>query len=660
MPDGNRIELPLQTRLAPISGVDAKARTFDVVWSLGARVQRYDWLRDENYLEELSMDPAHVRLDRLRGGAPLLDTHSRWSVRDIIGVVESASVDGKQGTGTVRMSDREDVQPIVRDVENKIIRNVSVGYKVHKVERSTDQATGMTVLRAIDWEPMELSLVPVGADAGAGVRDDKQKTFPCEIVNLADSAVNRKEPVMSEAEVRAAAEEAAKKAAAEEAARKALADAERAAVETERTRGVEIRKVAKMLRVPDAEAERLVTAGTSLEKARVELIEARAKEDAKTVVRGVHIETVTDEDKTRHEMMSAAVLHRVNPKEKLPDGAREYRNMSLLRLAEDCLERNGIRTRGLTRLDIATRALHLQTRDGPGMMAGGDFANVLADVANKRLRQAYIENPGSYQRWARRAPNAPDFKNLNVIQLSSMPDLLQTNEHGEFKYGTLSDGKETYSLITYGRIVSFTRQSLINDDLSAFDRVTTGFGASAARLENRTVYAILTANAALADGVALFHATHANTGTSGVISVTTLTEGRKKMRLQKGLQSEELNLMPAYLIVPAAIEHTAYQFTSTLYLPAKSSDINEFRTGGRTAIEPIVEAVLDASSSAVWYLAADNAQVDTVEYCFLDGSEGVFMESEMGFDVDGMKLKARLDFATKAIDYRGLLSNAGV
>jgi hypothetical protein len=51
----------------------------------------------------------------------------------------------------------------------------------------------------------------------------------------------------------------------------------------------------------------------------------------------------------------------------------------------------------------------------------------------------------SYQRWARRAPDAPDFKSMSVVNLAGAPDLLQVNEHGEFKYGAMTDGKETYS-----------------------------------------------------------------------------------------------------------------------------------------------------------------------------------------------------------------------
>jgi hypothetical protein len=231
----------------------------------------------------------------------------------------------------------------------------------------------------------------------------------------------------------------------------------------------------------------------------------------------------------------------------------------------------------------------------------------------------------------------------------------------------MTDGKEVYSMLTYGRIVSFTRQALINDDLRGFDRLVSAFGNSAARLENRTVYGILTTNAALSDTGNLFNATavttaggHANyTGTGTAISVTSLGVGRTMMRLQKGLQSEELNLTPSYLIVPATQESLAYQYTSASYVPATAATINEFRAGGRTALEPVVEAILDATSTTAWYLAASTGSVDTVEYCFLDGAEGPVIESEVGFEVDGISYKCREDFAAKAIDFRGLYKNAG-
>ena len=75
---------------------------------------------------------------------------------------------------------------------------------------------------------------------------------------------------------------------------------------------------------------------------------------------------------------------------------------------------------------------------------------------------------------------------------------------------------------------------------------------------------------------------------------------------------------------------------------------------------PIVEPRLDAVASVGdtnWYTAADPSSIDTIEYCYLEGQQGVYIETRQGFEVDGVEIKARLDFAAAAIDFRGLQKN---
>jgi hypothetical protein len=402
----------------------------------------------------------------------------------------------------------------------------------------------------------------------------------------------------------------------------------------------------------------LIDGGKSLDEACRAMVDEVAKRKATPPINPTRVEITQDERATLRSLAAAAIVHRVSPKSELPNGAGEYRYMSLVRLAEEVLTREGVKVRGMSASQISERSLH----------STSDFPNILVDAINKRLRQAYEENMPSYTRWARRAPNAPDFKTINVTLLSGAPDLKPVLEDGEFKYGSMNDGKETYSVATYGRIIGISRQALINDDLNAFDRIPRALGGAARRLENRTVYGVLTTNAALSDTGALFNGTavttaggHANlaTGTGSVLGTGSLTTGRAAMRVQKGKQQEELNLAPVTLLVPAALEQSAYQLTSSQFVPALATSVNEFRQGGRTALDPIVEAILDASSSTAWYLAADNSQIDTIEYCFLDGNEGLYLENQIGFDVDGMRVKARLDFAAAAIDHRGLYKSNG-
>ncbi len=672
---------------AASDGADAPLAIASLVFTAGAAVRRYDWYRDRAYLEQLVVEEGAIRMERLSRGAPLLNTHSAWDLEAQLGVVENPSISGGEGLCDVTFSRRPSVAGYVQDVADGIIRNVSVGYVRHRVEMvAPAEENGVWVYRVVDWEPYEVSLVPIPADMDCQVRSDRpaesaqaDRTFPCEFIEVRQipesptvgvSAEVNPERNLSMPQANAAGGNAAATASETQQRAETQAAVTTAAASTEASAQTDAAGAAATQRAADINdlcvrhnvahlAAGLIRGGQTVEQARAAILDEIAHRDAAAGGhRNVRVETVRDETQVRMAGIEQAILHRVAATTQLDDNGRQYRGMSLLEMGREFLEALGQNTRGMDRLTLATRML---TYRAPGYHTTSDFPSLFANVANKRLRNAYEENPGTYAIWARRAPNAPDFKNINVVQLSGAPELLQTNEHGEFKYGTMRDGAETYAVVTYGRIVALTRQAIINDDLRGFDRLVSAFGASARRLENRTVYAQLTANAALADGTALFHADHANLGTGGgsALSITSLTSGRTAVRKQKGLQSEELNIVPSYLIVPATLEQTAYQLTSSQYVPATKGEINEFRTGGRTALEPVVEPLLDSSSATAWYLAAQNSQIDTVEYAYLDGAEGPVIESELGFEVDGVSYKCRLDFAAKAVDFRGLYKANG-
>lgn len=357
-----------------------------------------------------------------------------------------------------------------------------------------------------------------------------------------------------------------------------------------------------------------------------------------------------------------ALLHRVRPKTagddkgfELSDKGRQYRGMTILRIAEVYLNQIGVRTTSLSKMKIAGYALGLEQR-APGMHTTSDFANLLADVANKTLRQAYNEAPQTWIPLARRT-TLPDFKPVKRLQIGEAPALLEVGEHGEFTFGTIGEGKEQFQLVTYGRRFAITRKALVNDDTDAFSRVPTLFGRSARNLESDTVWKQITDNAAMGDTVALFHATHANlAGAGAVISVTTISAGRAAMRIQKGVDGVTLlNISPRYIVTPAAIETTADQLVSTALLAQQTSNVNVF--AGR--LQVIAEPRLDANSATAWYLAASPDQIDIIEYAYLEGEEGPMVESRVGWEVDGLEIKCREDFAAKVIDYRGLYKNPG-
>jgi hypothetical protein len=421
----------------------------------------------------------------------------------------------------------------------------------------------------------------------------------------------------------------------------------------------------------------LVEGETTLDAARGKILDELAKAGGRNMAGqpfATHSEVAITRDAadTQGQQMAAALLLRYDPKFFKADAverqaAREYTGMSLLEMGRDFLEARGTRTRGLDKMRLAEMLLqsqhmgrHFELFAG-GAESTGDFPAILANVANKTLRQAYQAYPQTFKAFCRQV-TAPDFKPINRVQLSDAPALAQLNEKGEYHRANLTDSNISYQLVTFGEIVALTRKVIINDDTSAFTRVPALLGVAAARMESDKVWGIVTSNpSAIYTGdttsTALFILSgHNNYAASGAaLAVAGLETARANFRLQKGPQGTYLNLTPRYLIVPAALESTALQ----LLFPQQSLAVTAVTAGIPNWVPNltlIVEPRLDASSSTRWYLAADPSDIDTIEYCFLEGQEGVYFETRQGFDVDGIEMKARMDFAAAAIDYRGLAS----
>lgn len=645
-----KVDMPMQVRTGSVraDSIDVEARTVDLVWSTGSEVLRQDWWTGKRYKEYLSLDPAHVRMERLNGGAPVLDTHDTWSLASVIGVVQSATVDGNEGRATVRFARTPEVDPIWAKVEQGIVRNVSVGYRVHTYEK-IESDDGPDTWRATDWEPMELSFVPVGADAGAGVRSENTKTYPCTIRALPEPAHSEETPMSDAVPGNQPVERS------EEGNTPAVVVVE-TRTEKKVASATEITAAMRALkRSPDdilGMVERAEKDNLSIEAIREIIINEAAEKD--TVETRNHVQITRDEVDTTRSLAENAILYRHDPSNhKLEDGARQFMGRSLLEVGTDLLERRGVSTRGMDKMQRAGMILGMDVRSG-GMHTTSDFPYILANVANKSLRAGYDAAQRTFMPFCRRT-TLPDFKQASRVQLGEAPILREVTENGEFTYGTIGEGREVYQLATYGRIVAVTRQTLVNDDLSAFTRVPQLMGSAAANLESTTIYAILTGNPTMSDSNALFSTAHANfQGTGSAPSVSTIGDGMVAIGSQTGLDSDDttyLNLQGRYLIGGWQTHTLRAQYTSPNFQPTAQSGVNPY-----TNLIPITDARITDTS---WYISADPSQIDTIEYAYLDGQEGVYTETRVGFEVDGMEIKARHDFAAKAIDWRGLYRNDG-
>lgn len=665
-------------------------RSVEVTFSTGAAVKRNSFFgMGEDYYQELSMKPAAVDLKRFKLGAPVLNSHRSDDIASVIGVVESARVENGEGVARIKFSTRADVAPIIEDVKNGILRNISVGFVIHRNEESDEKRDGLTVFNATKWEPYELSLVPIPADAGAQIRS-AEETFSCEVIRSGDKPAEDK-PAEETPEVKEPGEEPAQVAAEttgqpqpseigsersdddingehgaavtretfletempekrENGAAENLDAVKTEAVKAERLRCSEIRAAVKQAKLGETLTEELIDNGVSANEARKLVLEKLAAKDKETATRSANIEV--GQDNTAEGVkkgITEAILARTNPSkhDHTTESARfKYKN--LLSLTEASLNARGVKTDSMSPMEIATRGLH----------STSDFPEILANVANKTLRDAYQESPVTWEPVVRRTTTS-DFKEITRAQLGDAPKLKERLETGEYEYGSISESAEKYSVKDYGRVVAVSRKLLINDDLNAFTRLPEMYGRQARNLESDLIWAIVTGNPLMADGNALFSSAHGNLAGSGsAIDVASLGEAREAMRLQTSLDGSKLNIRPRYMYVPAALETKADQVTVQT-TPDQASTVNPFAAGGRSALIAAAEPRLDDDSSTAWYLMADAGQVDLFEMAFLTGEEGPVVDSMIDFDTDGVKFKARHTVGVKAIDWRGMFKNPG-
>jgi hypothetical protein len=147
---------------------DASKNTFEVMFYSGDPVVRFDWWAGEEYDLKFEVSDKAVDLSRLKTGAPFLKNHFA-TIEDTIGVVEDAWLSGGKSYARVRLSEREDVQPLAQDIASGIIRNVSMGAATLEEVITRDKTSNRKLVTATKWMPMEISAVAIPADAKAQI-----------------------------------------------------------------------------------------------------------------------------------------------------------------------------------------------------------------------------------------------------------------------------------------------------------------------------------------------------------------------------------------------------------------------------------------------------------------------------------------------------------
>lgn len=348
------------------------------------------------------------------------------------------------------------------------------------------------------------------------------------------------------------------------------------------------------------------------------------------------------------------------------DRGHEMGRLSMVEIVRRALEADGVRCEP----DAVSIGRALQQR-GAAAMSNSVLVGVFTQTYGAVMLDAYEQTADTTAGWTIEREN-PNFLQNERHRMERAAALTR-----HAKGGTANDVKIGEAGPEYTRIFRYSGQftideiDLINDTFGALNDYTPQeMGEAARRLRPDIVYYILISNPTMRDGVALFHATHANlVAAGGALAKATLEALTNKIAVQQE-NGINLNLQAKYLILPTALQFTGRELVRSQTVVAR---------GGTDAIIPSANALVDQGFEVVtdprldngvtdpvtgttaagdvsdWYLACAGSR-HTIEVTYLRGSSrspqirsGVLDKGQFGlwFDV-------KQDIGGKALDWRGV------
>lgn len=322
--------------------VDVEGRRVRVALSSEAPVERSFGTEILDHSED-SIDLSFMA----SGRAPLLIDHDHTKV---VGVIEDVSLEGRRLRATARFGKNGLAKDIFDDVEDGIRTNISVGYRINKMDKDSKGH-----YRATSWTPLEVSFVGVPADTSVGLGRSEQS----------DLSTTEDKPIQQE--IRVMSDELNMDAVREEAARQASKD------------------TAEMYRLAEKHnkrglADEAVREGKSLTDFCIDL--------ARDLPGNMPLDTVEvglDKKEVRQYSLMRAIRAMANPSDRQAQRAAEFEfEVSAAAQAASGREASGL----MIPDDILGRwsKRDINTSDDSGMIAqdfrGGDFIDVLRNASS--------------------------------------------------------------------------------------------------------------------------------------------------------------------------------------------------------------------------------------------------------------------------------------
>ncbi|MGJ4851449.1 HK97 family phage prohead protease [Bacillota bacterium Meth-B3] len=607
-------------------------------------------------MEILDHQKGAVDLSRLSEIGVMLFNHD---VDNVIGRVDSVSIEGNRGEAQVTFDEDERSQVIAEKVRSGTLKGVSVRYavdvweEVREGKKSVDGRFKGPCRIARKWTPFEVSIVSIPADATVGVGRDMDFEEDEKIMgehenNDTSRGEQPVEPQAAATPTTPAEPQAQRSATVVDAAQVRADERQRIAAITE------------MCRTFGIDPDQHIKSGATMDQARAavmdELMRSRAPIGAGGGV------TQDEGDKFRSAAIDALLMRGGVQVEKPADGAQQLRSRRLRDMA----------------VEVAART---QNNDAAYRMSDEDLlrsfynpSSAFPAIMDQTVERAYAAGlrtaPVTFDKWTQRG-SLGDFKKTQSRWVAGdAGELLLVPEGAEIKHDLPTDTrKPTRGLDTYGRLFTMTRQAFINDDIGFLTTIPSRYGASARRTINRAVYSILATNPVIYDGSALFSSGRKNLLDAAAPTVASINKALVAMMTQRSDNGSTLLVQPRYIIcTPQMYTYFVMLLGSDALESGAFSDktkvmmSNPFKGMG---IQVISDAELSSQlsdnggSGYEWFMVADGGSVDTIQVDYLNGVDTPTIQRFEEPNVLGFTWRIFLDWGISVMDYHGLAKNPG-
>jgi len=423
-------------------------------------------------------------------------------------------------------------------------------------------------------------------------------------------------------------------------------------------RAREITELARIAGVDEATRDAAIgDPAVTLDAARARFAEVlRAARPPVTGLPAVHVAPAADEAARR--TVEAGILIRANAGDFAM--TRGYDEQTL-HTAERSL-------RGLRLEDVFRHALRLEGRAIPDnrsdlYRAGigtASLANIVTNVAGVTSIQGALSAQQTWRQFCSVGP-LRGFQAEKMVKLDIAGGLTEVGDDGKLSAVSLDDSGEEITGVTRGKVLYISRQHIIDDRIDILTDAPRLLGLGAMNDVSTVVYTLLEANAAMADGTAIFATATETLQESSALAIATVDSAATLMMGQLDSKSQPRHLMPKTLLAPIALLGTARAICSSpdivvIGVGAAAATQHGKHGYGDGSIAPFTDPRL--TSATTWYLFANPAECANIRVGFLDGVQTPTVEPVAAAgDTLAEGFRVYLDYGVAAADRDGMVQS---